>query len=97
MTPYNNPAATSVGAATSNESKQDGLGAAVVPVATTAAAAAVPRAEEQEILEAVDRLSHYHSTRHHFHKPGRQLGARFGRVFVAGAGCVVVCLVLSHA
>lgn len=84
MTPNNN---TSTSSSRAGESKQDGV---EVPVATAAAASAVPASggttEEAEILEAVDRLSHYHSVKHHFHKPGRQLGARFGRVFVAGAG-----------
>lgn len=89
MTPYNT---TSASSGRAGESKQDGV---EVPVAT-AAAAAVPAsggtAEEAEILEAVDRLSHYHSAKHHFHKPGNQLGARFGRVFVAGAGYVRACV-----
>jgi len=68
--------------ATSGESKQDAVAPLVAPVPVGESA------EEQEILAAVDRLEHYHSTRHHFHKPGRQLGPRFGRIFVAGAGCV---------
>lgn len=85
MTPYNTAATSS----SSGESKQNG---AEVPVAAAALPASGGTAEEAEILEAVDRLSHYHSIKHHFHKPGRQLGARFGRVFVAGAGYVYVCV-----
>jgi hypothetical protein len=77
MPPYNTTTSSS-------ESKQDGVGG---PIA--AAAAVADTAGEQEILAAVGRLEHYHSTKHHFHKPGRQVGARFGRIFVAGAGYVL--------
>lgn len=85
---------TAMAASTSSESKQDG-GA----IERAASAAVAARAEEQEILDAADRLSHYHEARHHFHKTGSHIAARFGRVFVAGAGCVVWLVVraVAHA
>lgn len=88
MTPYNT---TSTSSGRAGESKQDGVEVPVATAATAAVPASGGTAEEAEILEAVDRLSHYHSAKHHFHKPGNQLGARFGRVFVAGAGYVRAC------